>query len=54
MSAPRRREIEEGLTKALVPDWLKRAGLGRDRAYRSRSIFVMGEVRNPGRYIDDR
>jgi len=45
------REIEEGLTKALVPDWLKRGQVSVEIAqYRSRSIFVMGEVRNPGRY----
>ena len=45
------REIEEGLTRALVPDWLKRGQVSVEIAqYRSRSIFVMGEVRNPGRY----
>lgn len=45
------REIEEGLTKALVPDWLKRGQVSVEIAqYRSRSIFVIGEVRNPGRY----
>ena len=45
------REIEEGLTKALVPDWLKRGQVSVEIAqYRSRSIFVMGEVRSPGRY----
>ena len=45
------REIEESLTKALVPDWLKRGQVSVEIAqYRSRSIFVMGEVRNPGRY----
>jgi polysaccharide export outer membrane protein len=45
------REIEEGLTKALVPDWLKRGQVSVEIAqYRSRSIYVMGEVRTPGRY----
>jgi polysaccharide export outer membrane protein len=45
------REIEEGLTKALVPDWLKRGQVSVEIVqYRSRSIYVMGEVRNPGRY----
>jgi polysaccharide biosynthesis/export protein len=45
------REIEEGLTKALVPDWLKRGQVSVEIAqYRSRSIFVVGEVRTPGRY----
>ena len=45
------REVEEGLTRALVPDWLKRGQVSVEIAqYRSRSIFVIGEVRNPGRY----
>ena len=45
------RQIEQDLTKALQPDWLKRAQVSVEIAqYRSRSIFVMGEVRNPGRY----
>jgi len=45
------RQVEQDLTKALQPDWLKRAQVSVEIAqYRSRSIFVMGEVRNPGRY----
>jgi polysaccharide export outer membrane protein len=45
------REIEEGLTKALQPEWLKRAQVSVEVAtFRSRSIYVMGEVRTPGRY----
>lgn len=45
------RQIEEDLTKALQPDWLKRAQVSVEIAqYRSRSIYVMGEVRTPGRY----
>jgi polysaccharide export outer membrane protein len=45
------REIEEDLTKALQPDWLKRAQVSVEIAtFRSRSIYVMGEVRTPGRY----
>ena len=45
------RQIEEDLTKALQPDWLKRAQISVEVAqYRSRSIYVLGEVRQPGRY----
>lgn len=45
------RQIEEDLTKALEPDWLKRAQVSVEIAqYRSRSIYVLGEVRTPGRY----
>ena len=34
-----------------MPDWLKRAQVSVEIAqYRSRSIFVLGEVRTPGRY----
>ncbi|HEX6164088.1 MAG TPA: polysaccharide biosynthesis/export family protein [Vicinamibacterales bacterium] len=45
------RQIEDDLTKALEPDWLKRAQVSVEIAqYRSRSIYVMGEVRTPGRY----
>jgi len=45
------RQIEEDLTKALQPDWLKRAQVSVEIAtFRSRSIYVMGEVRTPGRY----
>jgi polysaccharide export outer membrane protein len=45
------RQIEEDLTKALQPDWLKRAQVSVEiERYRSRSIYVLGEVRTPGRY----
>jgi len=45
------REIEEALTKALANGYLKRPNLMVDvEQYRSQSIFVMGEVRAPGRY----
>lgn len=45
------RQIEEDLTKALQPDWLKRAQVSVEIAqFRSRSIYVLGEVRTPGRY----
>ena len=45
------RQIEDDLTKALQPEWLKRAQVSVEIAqYRSRSIYVMGEVRTPGRY----
>ena len=45
------RQIEEDLTRALQPDWLKRAQVSVEIAqYRSRSIYVLGEVRTPGRY----
>jgi polysaccharide export outer membrane protein len=45
------RKIEEDLTKALEPDWLRRAQVSVEVAqYRSRSIYVLGEVRTPGRY----
>jgi polysaccharide export outer membrane protein len=51
VSGKNTRQIEEDLTKALQPDWLKRAQVAVEiDKYRSRSIFVMGEVRNPGRY----
>jgi polysaccharide export outer membrane protein len=45
------RQIEEDLTKALQPEWLKRAQVAVEIAqFRSRSIYVLGEVRTPGRY----
>ena len=45
------REIEEHLTKRLDGDYLKRPQVSVEIAnYRSRSIFVMGEVKSPGRY----
>lgn len=45
------RQIEEDLTRALQPDWLKRAQVSVEIAqYRSRSIYVLGEVRNPAKY----
>jgi len=45
------RQIEDDLTKALQPDWLKRAQVSVEIAqFRSRSIYVVGEVRTPGRY----
>lgn len=45
------RQIEEDLTKALQPEWLKNAQVSVEIAdYRSRSIYVLGEVRQPGRY----
>jgi polysaccharide export outer membrane protein len=45
------REIEEHLTKLLDGDYLKRPQISVEIAtFRSRSIFVLGEVRNPGRY----
>ena len=45
------RQIEEDLTTALQPEWLKNAQVSVEIAqYRSRSIYVMGEVRTPGRY----
>ena len=45
------RQIEEELTKALADGWLQNPQLSVEiGAYRSRSIFVIGEVRLPGRY----
>jgi polysaccharide export outer membrane protein len=45
------REIEDGLVKALQPAWLKNAQVSVEIAdYRARSIYVLGEVRSPGRY----
>lgn len=45
------REIEEHVTKLLAADYIRRAQVSVEIAtYRSRSIYVIGEVRNPGRY----
>jgi polysaccharide biosynthesis/export protein len=45
------REVEEHLTKLLQPEYLRRAQVAVEIAtYRSRSIYVLGEVRTPGRY----
>jgi polysaccharide export outer membrane protein len=45
------REIEEHVTNLLAPDYIRRAQVSVEIAtYRSRSIYVIGEVRNPGRY----
>ncbi len=45
------REIEEHITKLLDADFLRKPQVSVEIAtYRSRSIFVLGEVRNPGRY----
>ena len=45
------RQIEEHLTKLLDVDYLKRPQISVEIAtFRSRSIFVLGEVRSPGRY----
>lgn len=45
------REIEEELTKRLANGFLIRPQVSVEIAqYRSRSIYVLGEVRNPGRY----
>jgi polysaccharide export outer membrane protein len=45
------REVEEHLTKMLQPDYVRRAQVSVEIAtYRSRSIYVLGEVRTPGRY----
>ena len=45
------RQIEELITKLLDGDYIKRPQVSVEIAqFRSRSIFVIGEVRNPGRY----
>ncbi len=45
------REVAERLTKMLDGDYLVRPQVSVEIAsYRSRSIFVMGEVKSPGRY----
>lgn len=48
------REIEEHLTKLLSDGFLNRPRVSVEVAqYRSRSIFVLGEVRTPGKYQID-
>jgi polysaccharide export outer membrane protein len=45
------REIEEQLTKLLADGFIRNPQVAVEIAsYRSRSIYVIGEVRNPGRY----
>ena len=45
------REIEEHITKLLDADFIRNPQVSVEIAtFRSRSIFVLGEVRNPGRY----
>lgn len=45
------RQVEDDLTKMLANGWLKDPQLSVEiGSYRSRSIFVIGEVRSPGRY----
>lgn len=45
------REIEEHLTKLLKGDYIRNPQVAVEIAtYRSRSIFVIGEVKSPGRY----
>jgi len=45
------REIETLLTKALVPDWLNKPQVSVEiEKFRSRRIYVLGEVRTPGTY----
>ena len=45
------RQVEEHLTKLLDGDYLKRPQISVEIAtFRSRFIFVLGEVRNPGKY----
>ena len=45
------REIEEQITKLLAGDYIRRPQVAVEIAqFRSRSIFVLGEVKNPGRY----
>ena len=43
------REIEEGLTKALVPDWLKRGQVSVEIA-QYRPYYILGEVKKSGEY----
>jgi polysaccharide export outer membrane protein len=45
------RQIEEHITQLLDGDYIKRPQVSVEiTQFRSRSIFVIGEVRNPGRY----
>lgn len=45
------KDIEAQLTTALRADYVRRAQVSIDiTQYRSRAIFVLGEVRNPGKY----
>jgi polysaccharide export outer membrane protein len=45
------REIEEHITNVLTPDYVRRPQVSVAIAqFRSRSIFVLGEVRQPGKY----
>lgn len=45
------RQIEEHITKTLDADFIRRPQVSVEIAtYRARSIYVIGEVRNPGRY----
>lgn len=44
-------EIEFALRKGLDPDWIKNAQVSvAVTSYRSRAIYVIGEVRNPAKY----
>ena len=44
-------EIEYALRKGLDPDWIKNAQVSVEiTSYRSRAIYVIGEVRNPAKY----
>lgn len=48
------RDIEELITKGLQAGYVMRAQVTVEIAeYRSRSIFVLGEVRSPGKYLID-
>lgn len=45
-------EIEYALRKGLDPDWIKNAQVSvAVTSYRSRAIYVIGEVRNPAKYM---
>jgi len=45
------RQIEDQITKALDADFIRKPQVSVEIAtYRARSIYVIGEVRNPGRY----
>ena len=45
------RQIEEQITKTLDADFIRKPQVSVEIAtYRARSIYVIGEVRNPGRY----